>query len=347
MWPGQQQPGGEQNPHQQQPNPYQQPGYQQPNPYQQPGYQQPNPYAQQPGQQAPWGAPTVPAGPVVPGPGSGDGGKGGGKRTAFVAIGAALAVLVAAGVTGYLVLGGEDDEGGKQKDAKGADTSTSPSAPAAPAEPSATENPRGGEELKPTVAGWKVVYNPKRGVAFDVPADWEVDQPGMSIGFEDSKSDKIKPLIVMSAPAYYKAEWCTSDDDKDGNSSKTALATVGTKGANGATSAEDAAVRQAPWWVYGGYTQPDRKSMRFDEKGTPFTTASGIKGSIARAHSVNTPKKGACITDGKSVTFGFKNSKGDYVAWNLFGAKGVKEEVPDALITEILKTVRLHGEPTD
>lgn len=57
MWPGQQPPGGEQNPQDQ--NPYQQPGYQQPNPYQQPGYQetgypQPNPYGQQPGQPQ-WG----------------------------------------------------------------------------------------------------------------------------------------------------------------------------------------------------------------------------------------------------------------------------------------------------
>ncbi|MFD5556572.1 hypothetical protein ACFWIA_22360 [Streptomyces sp. NPDC127068] len=343
MWPGQQQPGGEQNPQAQNPNPYQQPGYQQPNPYQQPGYQQPNPYAQQPGQQPPWGAPTVPAGPAVPGAPGGDGG-GGGSRTKVVAIGAALAVLVAAGVTGFLVLGGEDE---KEPAAKGGDTSASASAPAPPPEPSATENPRDSEDIKPTIAGWKVVYNPKRGVAFDVPANWEVDQPGMSIGFEDTKSKKIKPLIVMSAPAYYKSKWCESDDEKDGSPDSTALATVGTKGANGATSAEDAAVRQAPWWVYGGYTQPDRKSMTFDEKGTPFTTTSGIEGSIARAHSTNTPKKGKCVTDGKSIAFGFKNSKGDYVAWNMYGAKGVKEEVPDSLITQILKTVRLHGEPTD
>ncbi|NED69921.1 hypothetical protein G3I15_54285, partial [Streptomyces sp. SID10244] len=92
MWPGQQPPGGEQNP--QDNNPYQQPGYQQPNPYQQPGYQQPNPYAQQ---QPQWNAPTVPGGPNAP--------KGGdGNRTKLVAIVAATAVVIAAGVTGFLVL---------------------------------------------------------------------------------------------------------------------------------------------------------------------------------------------------------------------------------------------------
>lgn len=51
MWPGQQPPGGEQNPQDPQQNPYQQPGYQQPNPYQQPGYQQPGYPQAQPGQQ--------------------------------------------------------------------------------------------------------------------------------------------------------------------------------------------------------------------------------------------------------------------------------------------------------
>jgi hypothetical protein len=42
MWPGQQPPGGEQNPQDQNPNPYQQPGYGQPG-------QQPNPHQHQPG----------------------------------------------------------------------------------------------------------------------------------------------------------------------------------------------------------------------------------------------------------------------------------------------------------
>lgn len=92
MWPGQQPPGGEQNPQDQ--NPYQQPGYQQqPNPYQQPGYQQqPNPYQQQPGQQPPgqWGAPTVPLGAPQP-----PSGNGGGNKTKITAIVATAAVVVA------------------------------------------------------------------------------------------------------------------------------------------------------------------------------------------------------------------------------------------------------------
>ncbi|KUN16868.1 hypothetical protein AQJ23_42625 [Streptomyces antibioticus] len=345
MWPGQQPPGGEQNP-QDQNNPYQQPGYQQPNPYQQPGYQQHNPYAQQPPQPpTQWDAPGVPQ--AAPGGGSG----GGGNRTKVTAIVAALAVVVAAGVTGFLVLGGDKDDeadGGSGKDGKSAapskSTATDPSASASGSD----DNPRGGEAEKATIPGWKVVINPKWGTAFDVPADWKVESPGMLIGFEkDDAKAGDKPIITMSAPAYLKEKWCTSDDDKNGDTEDTALATAGTKGANGAKDTDEVAVNQVPWWVYGGYTQPDKKSITYDEKAKAFTTTSGVEGSIAWARSKNTPRKGKCATDGKAVTFGFKNSAGDYVAFSLYGATGVKDELPDSTIMKILGTVRLHGEPTE
>ncbi|WP_406328305.1 hypothetical protein [Streptomyces sp. NBC_00203] len=343
MWPGQQPPGGEQN--QQDQNPYQQPGYQQPNPYQQPGYQQtgqpgqpgyqqPNAYGQQPGQ-GQWGAPSPMGAPEPP--------SGGGNRTKVIAIVAATAVVVAAGVTGLLVLGGgKDDKADGGKDSK---PSVSPSQD--PSASASDDNPRGGDDEKPTIAGWKVVVNPKWGTAFDVPADWEVESPGTSIGFEKHNAKAgDKPIIMMSAPAYFKSKWCTSDDDKDGTTEDTPLGAVGTKGASGAKNADEVAVNQVPWWVYGGYTQPDKKSITFDKKAKPYTTTSGVEGSIAWARSKNTPQKGKCASDGKAITFGFKNSAGDYVAWNLYGATGVDQEIPDATILKILSTVRLHGDPT-
>ncbi|MFE9452975.1 hypothetical protein [Streptomyces sp. NPDC006739] len=335
MWPGQQPPGGEQNP---QNNPYQQPGYQQPNPYQQPGYQQyqqPAPYGQQPQ----WGPPAPAGAPEPP--------KGGGGRTKVVAIVAALAVVVAAGVTGYLVLGGGKDDkaaGGKNGKATGSPSAGADSA--GPGSSPSTDNPRGDETEKPTVAGWKTVVNPRWGTAFDVPADWEIDSPGTQVAFVDEKGDGTKPLVTMSAPAEYKSKWCTSDDDKDGHSEDTALAVVGTKGASGAKSAGDAAVREVPWWVYGGYTQPDKKSITYDKKATAYTTKAGVVGAYAWAQSTHTPKKGKCVSDGKAITFGFKNSADDFVTWNLYGAKGVNGEVDKATVMKILSTVRLHGDPT-
>ncbi|MET7452875.1 hypothetical protein ABZT03_13445 [Streptomyces sp. NPDC005574] len=338
MWPGQQPPGGEQNP-QQPNNPYQQPGYQQPNPYQQPTHPQGNPYAQQPQ----WGA-TGPVG--MPEPPRG----GGGNRTKVVAIVAATAVVVAAGVTGFLVLGKDKEDkaeaGGKNGKPSASSSSTGASASASAS--ASADNPRGGAAEQPTIKGWKVVVNPKWGTAFDVPADWEVQDPGLTIGFEDDKSDDAKPLITMSAPAYDKSKWCTSDDDKDGRTDDTALAAAGTKGANGAKSTDEIAINTPAWWVYGGYTQPDKKTLTFDKKATPFTTTSGVKGSVGWAQSTNAPSKGKgkCASDGKAVTFGFRNSAGDFVSWNFYGAKGVKDEVPKETIMKILGTVRLHGDPT-
>lgn len=348
MWPGQQPPGGEQNPQNPQnpqSNPYQQPGYQQPNPYQQPGYQQPNPYARQPSQQPPqWGTPA-PVGMPQP-PTGGGGGGGNGNRTKVVAIIAAAAVAVTAGVTGFLVLGGDKDDkagGGSDRKASGS-PSTSASTDPAPSGSTSDDNPRGTETEKATIAGWKVVVNPKWGVAYDVPADWEVKSPSLSIGFEDDKT--TKPLAIMSGVAEDKSKWCTSDDDKDGRTEDTALAATGVKGADGAKNTDEVAVNTVAWWVYGGYTQPDKKSLTFDKKAKSYKTTSGIQGSIAWAQSKNTPAKGRCASDGKALTFGFKNSAGDFVSWNFYGAKGVHDEVPQATVMKILSTVRLHGTPT-
>ncbi|MER5378682.1 hypothetical protein ABT040_00175 [Streptomyces sp. NPDC002688] len=346
MWPGQQPPGGEQNPQDQ--NPYQQPGYQQPNPYQQPGYQQPgyqqpNPYGPQPGQQQ-WGAPSDPLGaPQAPG----GGGGGGGNKTKITAIIAASAVVIAAGVTGAIVLGGggkDDNAGGDTSKSPKASASTSPSASASGSD----DNPRGGDEEKATIAGWKVVVNPKWGTAFDVPADWKVETPGTFIGFEDDKKGDGSVLIGMSAPAFLKEKWCTSDDDKDGYSSDTSLAAAGTKGQSGAKNTDDVARNDSAWWVFGGYTDQKNASKKLLKIGKPkaYTTASGIKGSVATTYSSGVVKKGKCDSDGKATTFAFKNSSGDFVSWSFYGAKGVSEEVSDATVQKILSTVRLHGEPT-
>ncbi|MFE6403511.1 hypothetical protein [Streptomyces alboflavus] len=329
-------------------NPYQQPGYQQPNPYQQPGYQQP----QQPGHpqhgayqhppagpQGPWaGAPAHPGAPQPPG---GSGGSGGGNRTKVIAIVAAAAVVVAAGVTGFLIVGGDDDKSDKAKSDASEQASDKPSSPS-----DGDDSDRGTDDGGPkaTVPGWNVVVNPKWGTAFDVPPDWQVAGPGRAINMEDHKTGE--PVATMGSPAVLKPKWCTSDEDKDGRSEDTELAAAGTKGGRGGKNTDEVAVNTVGWWIYGGYTQPDKKTMTYDEKAKPYTTKSGIKGSIAWGKSTDTPQRGKCASDGKAITFGFKNSEGDFVSWSLYGARGVKEEIPDSTIMKILATVRLHGKPT-
>ncbi|WP_329396894.1 hypothetical protein [Streptomyces melanogenes] len=358
MWQGQQPPGGEQNPQDPNQNPYQQPGYQQPNPYQQPtqpghqappqappgGYQQPgygypqqqpNPYQQPTVPQYPVGAPP---GPPMP-PQDGDGGK---KKTTLIAIVAATAVVVAAVVTGVVVMKDDGD-----KDTKADDNKPSKSASAPPQASSPTANPRGGstEEQKPTIEGWKVITNPKWGTAFDVPSDWEFKGPSWAGGFEDHANPTGKPIIMQSAPAYYKPKWCSEDSNHDGNTEDTELAGTGTKGADGAKNTDEVAENQVPWWVYGAYTQPDKNIIKI-VKPVPYTTKSGITGSVARASATGVKKTSKCDTDGQAITFGFKNAKGDFVAWSLYSATGVSGAVSEETIQKILSTVRLAGQPT-
>ncbi|MCF3123907.1 hypothetical protein IPZ68_29985 [Streptomyces arenae] len=357
MWPEQQPPGGEQNPQDQNQNPYQQPGYQQPNPYQQPGYQQQPPAGgyqqppQQPGaysqpEQSHWAAPTPPPMPATQQMAGGGQGGGGGNKTKTTAIVAALAVVVAAGVTGFLVFGGDqdkDDEAGPAKPSKSASKKPDPS-------PTDDGNARGeGGEDKATIAGWQVVVNPKWGTAFDVPPDWKVETPDTFIGFDDRKDEGAKTIIGMSAPAVYKSKWCTSDDDKDGEPDDTSLAAVGTKGQNGAKNTADIARNDSAWWVFGGYTEQtkaDKKKIKIS-KIEDYTTKSGIKGSVATSTTSGAATSGKCDSEGKATTFGFKNEAGEYVAWTLYGAKGVKEEVPDATVKKILSTVRWSEAASD
>jgi hypothetical protein len=307
MWPGEHPPAGGQNP--------------QPNPYRQPGFQQPDPYAQQ--QTAPWNAPTVTAAPP---PG------GGGRRTKAVAVVAAAAVAVAAAVTGAVLVGG-----GGEKPAPGPVPSS--------ASASAAANPRGNETEKPTVAGWKIVVNPGLGVAFDVPADWAPQSPDWATYVTEDDDPAEKPLVAMKAPAVLKEQWCSSDDDRDGEDDHTPLASAGTRGNNGAKNTEEIARADSAAWVYGAYTQPDHDKVTTGPV-TSFTTASGLTGSVATSQASGVEKKGKCVTDGKATTFAFRTPDGDLASWSFFGAKGVGEEVPDATIRDIMGTVRVF-QPSD
>lgn len=319
MWPGQQQPGGGHEPQQQpaQGNPYQQPGYQQPNPY----AGQPTPYAGQP--------PTVVAGTTSGGP---SGPPGGGRRTKVIAVTAAAAVVVAAAVTGAVLLGGSSND------------KADPDPATSSASPTATANPRAGGTLKPTVVGWQVVVNADAGIAFDVPANWALKSPGWVSYVAENNDPDDTPLVAMKAPALLKEKWCASDDDKDGQVDYTPLASAGTRKNNGARSTAQAARSDSAAWVYGSYSQPDHKKVATGPA-APYTTASGLTGSVVTSRSTGVTKRHKCDTNGKATTFAFKDRDGDFASWSFVGAKGVGEEVPDATVRKILGTVRLYTPP--
>ncbi|KOU28581.1 membrane protein [Streptomyces sp. WM6372] len=340
MWPGQQQPpGGQQNPQDAHQNPYQQQGQQgqQPNPYQQqqPGYGYPQAGYQTPPPVQPWGQPTQAQAQAVQPP------QGGGSpfATKTVAIVAAAAVVVVAAATGAFVLT-RDDKKNDVADNKPAASSSAPSS-AAPASPGA--NPRAGGDIKPVIAGWKVVVNPTHGTAFDVPPEWNVLSAGMSVGFEDETKKDGSPFVMMSAPAYFKEDWCKVDSNKDGREETKALAGTGTKGGQGAKDTAQLSRNAAGSWVYAAYGQPQPTEVAKISEAKEYTTLSGLKGHVATATVSGLPKATKCDSDGKSISFSFKNDKGDFASWVLYSATGVPGEVPQETMDKILSSVRLNS----
>ncbi|MGR4884725.1 hypothetical protein ACIPUC_35680 [Streptomyces sp. LARHCF249] len=239
-----------------------------------------------------------------------------GRRRAVVGICAVTALAVAAAVTAvvYVRRGAEDR--------------------AAASDPS-----------KPLVKGWKTVVNPKHGTAFDVPPDWEVAAPTVFSGYTDRKNpDKV--LIGHTAPAFYKSKWCSVDASGDGRTEDVRLASAGTKGAEGAKDTAEIGEKNAPTWVYAANTQPDKSRVTWD-KPVEYRTKAGVRGTYVKARSAGAAQPNRCAGDGQAVVFGFKNSKGGFVAWDFHGRTGVPGAVGDDLIMRILSTVRLSGDPEE
>ncbi|MFD1657336.1 hypothetical protein ACFSL4_03575 [Streptomyces caeni] len=123
-------------------------------------------------------------------------------------------------------------------------------------------------------------------------------------------------------------------------------AAAGSKGDNGARNTEEIAGADPKTWVHGQYTQPDRAVVRSGPVGS-FTTESGIRGGLGTVWSAGVEKSKECATDGKAMTFAFKNAQGDLVPWSFYGAEDVSGEVPEATVRQIAATVQFAEDPSD
>ncbi|MFI5980265.1 hypothetical protein ACIBEA_05240 [Streptomyces sp. NPDC051555] len=348
MWPGQQTPGGEQDPPEEFHNPYRQPpgaplppGPAAPPPPAAPPTAPPSaypvggPYGMTQAQGQPYQSPYQPPRPAKR------------SRTVVIAVCAAAAVVVAAATVTGVVLLGDDAGRGDDRAIDGKDVSPSGPSPTAPSTSSSSSSSGSpSSTVPPTIKGWKSVVNPEHGTAFDVPADWEVAPPTVFSGYSDD-ADGEKILIGHTAPAFYKSKWCSIDGDGDGRIDDYKLAATGTKGAAGAKDTREVAEKMAPVWVYAAYTQPDKSAVKTDQP-VEYTTKSGVKGTYLTSHSEGAKKTNKCSGDGRSIVFGFKNAKGDFVAWDFYGRTGVPGAIADELVMRILSTVRLTAvTPTD
>lgn len=307
MWPGQQ-PGGEQ--HQQQPNPHQQ----QPSPHGPQGFD---------GQQQQWGQ-TAPPGAPVPVK------SGMTPRTAVAVIGA-VAVIAAAGVTGVALLDDDDGGGGSKASPGGGGSpsaSSSPSPSDKPVLQDDADNPRGladDQKIEPVVSGWKAVYNAKRHNVYDVPPEWEVQSPTMTIGFEDDSG----PLVSMTGAALYK----------DGICKYASRAGAGTKGGIGAKNTKEAVENEAGAWAEAAFNTSKKATVKQTEP-VPFSSKHGLKGHMATATVTGVPRETKCSADGKIFAFTYTDVNGEFATWVLYSDTGVKDEVPDDTVAKIMDSLR-------
>ncbi|AUH45280.1 hypothetical protein [Streptomyces sp. CMB-StM0423] len=314
MWPGQQ-PGGEQ--HQQQPNPYQQ----QPAPHGPQGYDG----QQQHQQQEQWGQSAPPGAPVP--------GKSGTSPRVAVAIIGAVALIAAAAVTGVVLLNEDDGGGGKASPAGGggspsASSSPSPSPSEKPVLQDDPDNPRGvadDQKIEPVVSGWKAVYNAKRHNVYDVPPEWEVQSPTMTIGFEDDSG----PLVSMTGAALYK----------DGICKYASRAGAGTKGGIGAKNTKEAVENEAGAWAEAAFNTSKKATVEQTEP-VAFSSKHGLKGHMATATVTGVPRETKCSADGKVVAFTYTDVKGEFATWVLYTDTGVDDEVPEDTIAKIMDSLR-------
>lgn len=188
--------------------------------------------------------------------------------------------------------------------------------------------------------GWKTVTNPKRGIAFDVPVDWAVKSSGWVTYVAENGDPEETPLVGFAAPAILKEKWCRSDDDGNGTQEDTPLASVGSRAEPDARDTAEAAGENARLWVYGSYAQPAKEKVTTGAA-KPFTTKSGLTGSVATATSTGVDGPGRCAYDGKATAFAFENPAGETLSWTFVGVRGVDDEVPEPTVRKILGTVRL------
>ncbi|MCL2731653.1 MAG: hypothetical protein FWE15_16685 [Actinomycetia bacterium] len=326
----------------QQPPPYAAPtqpyGTPTPSPYGQPGYQQQGSGYPTPQQ---WG-PPVPGGPDGQPP------KNRNNLTIAIAVTAAVAVIAAV-IVGAVYFTGGDKKKDAQDDKSPTPTATvskSPTPTPTPTDTGDTSSSGGGDDnsrgapvdVKPVIPGWKVVERDERNVLFDVPPDWSVATQGMTIGFEDKNGD---PKVAMSAPAYYKHDFC-----KSGNSTFDRAA-VGTKGANGATSVRNAAEVQATSWAYWAYQDNGKGTFSKVLDSKAFQNSHGISGWQARATATNIPTPTKCSSPGgEAFTVAWLDpTQSDptkkLVVWVLYADRGVSDALAQSTIDKIKSSIRL------
>lgn len=151
--------------------------------------------------------PPPPSGPPLPAeqPGAHDSGS---RKTVALKVGLLVAIpLLVIALIVLAVVGLRSLSGSLNKQ-----VAAGPSDPPTPSQPATTTRPptpTPSPSRTPTqavVKGWQPVVHAKRGVAYDVPRDWEVNTPTTIVGFETNGN-----RLAMTGSADFASGYCTDE----------------------------------------------------------------------------------------------------------------------------------------
>ncbi|BAD55310.1 hypothetical protein [Nocardia farcinica] len=176
----------------------------------------------------------------------------------------------------------------------------------------------------PVHPGHQGVAVPARGIAYDVPAGWQVDNADTIRGFETEAGRVTGTGGAVDGPNYCGAEL------------RTVSYVSRSKAPDLATAATDFATDAAEL----GYAGSNWAQQSIGP--VPLTTATGITGQMVEVTGPRTPKDPTCPGAEFSVyTFAFAGPDNPILVLTLAADRGVPGELTPAQAREIFTTVRL------
>ncbi len=172
--------------------------------------------------------------------------------------------------------------------------------------------------------GYQGVEVASRGVAYDVPAGWTVDKPGIIRGFEGDGGRMSGTGTTVDGQDY-----CES-------STRTVTFVHRSSQEDPATAAAEVARRVAEF----GFEGPEWG--RRTSPASPVTTLSGITGQMSETSGTWTPESAECASTRFSVyTFAFPGPQHPMLVLTIAADREVAGEVTPELAREIFSSVRL------
>ncbi|MQA96101.1 MAG: hypothetical protein GEV11_16160 [Streptosporangiales bacterium] len=241
----------------------------------------------------------------------------GGLILAVVAVVGAMVWWVASGRGPSVALGGNDDEPTPEESftfSPRPEPSESPTTP----------------PIEPKVKGWQPVVHAERGLAYDVPEDWDVNSAGTIIGFEN----KNGPLVAMRGSADYQRGFCPGESGSSLGGAGVAKRAEGDL----ARAARD----RASEWASAGYTDEERGVVPDIMVGTPEPVRiKGAKAYHAKA-LVEVDSPGRCDASSALVHVVAARGGGADGVFVLYADRGMPDSLTENTIDKIVGSVRVY-----